>query len=193
MILDEKDQSVSYHFGPMPPEFNSFFSLFGQNRVPALYFLDDFSSFFDTINEVYYITSPIHDINKVELAEFVLLDGHFTDEQYSSSIFYNCPSLPIEEGLYFKISLRNLSIVKELEVNAQKSNIYPNPTSNELSILSNEPIKTKYEIFNINGVSEQIGIIENNTINIEQLSPGLHLLKWSTAQGEVYINRFVKL
>ncbi|HRG65316.1 MAG TPA: T9SS type A sorting domain-containing protein [Saprospiraceae bacterium] len=193
MIINEDDQSVSYHFGPMPPEFNSFFSLFGQNRVPALYFFDDFISFSDTVNEIFHITSPIHDINKVELAEFILLDGNFTDEQYSSFIFYNCPSVPIEEGLHFKILPRNLSKVNDIRVDRNKSNINPNPASNSIFLTSDILIDAYYEITNTSGFIEQKGLIENNNINIEQLSTGLHFLKWVTEKGEVRVNKFVKL
>lgn len=193
MIMDETDHSVSYHFGTMPPEFNTLFSLFGQGRQPALYFLDDFTSFSDTINEVFFISSSLSDENKIELAEFILLDGIFNDEQYSTHFLYYCPSIPLQSGVIFKLTPRgNPTNATSVENNLSELT-FPNPAFSELYIKSKDTSNNRYEILNTAGLTEQRGNFENNTINIEQLSSGLHLLKWFNANGEVHINKFVKL
>ena len=191
MIIDEKDGSVSYHFGEMPPFINTLFSLFFQDRNLALYFIDDFKSLSSPKNEIYYVGQNWHDDSIIEIEIFKLLNSKFSDEAHSVYMHYDHTGADLQSGYLFTFSV--LDPLQNEEIFPVVYRTYPNPASTELYILSQEPIKTYYEIFDITGVSEQRGIIENNTINIEQLSPGLHLLKWSTAQGEVYINRFVKL
>ena len=50
-----------------------------------------------------------------------------------------------------------------------------------------------YEIYNTSGKLLKSGTIQNNTINVEEISPGLHLLKWVTERGAVNVGKFVKL
>ena len=191
LIINEKNGSVSYHYGKMPSFINTLLSLFFQGRNLALYFIDDFKSFSSPKNEIYYVGQNWHDDSIIEIEIFKLLNSKFSDEAHSVYMHYDHTGADLQSGYLFTFSI--LDPVQNEEIFPVVYRTYPNPASTELYISSKEAIKTHYEIFDLNGVAEQRGIIENSTINIEQLSPGLHLLKWSTAQGEVYINRFVKL
>ncbi len=192
MILDESDQSISYHFGPMPSEFNTWFTLFGQGRVPALYFIDDFKSFTAPRNEIYFITSAYQDENKLDVAEFILLDGKYTDEQYSSHLSYYFPSIPLAFGTVFKWYHQLVSAADELPETENKHEIYPIPANNELHLNTKQSANSPCEIYNPSGITEQKGKIENNTINLESLPGGLHFLKWQSDDGKLHFGKFIK-
>lgn len=70
--------------------------------------------------------------------------------------------------------------------------IYPNPTSNSLSIKTDKPLDAIYEISDSNGKSLLNGSINNIIpINVSQLQNGLYFLTIKTTQGKT-IYKFIK-
>lgn len=191
LIINEEDESVSYHYGKMPLYVYTSLSLFFQGRTLAIYFIDDFKSFSSSKNEIYYVGQNWENDSIIEIEKFKLLNSTFSDESHSVYMHYDHTGADLQSGYLFKFSV--LDPLQTEEIYPLVYRTYPNPVSTELYILSQEPIKTYYEIFDINGVSEQRGIIDNNTINIEQLSLGIHVLKLSTVHGDVQIEKFVKI
>lgn len=85
----------------------------------------------------------------------------------------------------FKVDLANLS-VSEFSTNSQKDiRIYPNPAIDMLNVY-NAPSK-EYKIFDMTGRLINSGIIEQNSINVSQLSSGNYILK----TGEI-TKKFIK-
>ena len=191
IIIDEEKNTLTYAYGKLLPFVELIFTVWTNNRQLALYFVDDIKGFNDVKFDVKYIARDIF-----APYDFVINTAYFTGEAFndyfiSSKTPFDHDGIEIAEGLNFIIGEEITSSVNE--INEHNFTIFPNPALNELNILSKEPIETSYEILNASGLKEQCGSIENNTINLEQLSPGLHLLKWRTSSGELHINKFVKL
>jgi len=73
----------------------------------------------------------------------------------------------------------------------QELNIYPNPVSNTLYINTNATITT-YRITDILGNVISEGEVNGNSISIEELYPGLYVIKAIDNKGAIYRNKFVK-
>ena len=73
--------------------------------------------------------------------------------------------------------------------------IFPNPTSNSLSIISEKTIK-QIEVYNNLGqlVTGNIVVLndENFEINVSKLVTGVYFLKIKTTDGEIGVERFIK-
>lgn len=191
IIIDEEKNTLTYAYGKLLPFVELIFTVWTNNRQLALYFVDDIKGFNDVKFDVKYIARDILAPHNFVINTAYFTGGAFNDYFVSSKIPFNHDGIEIAEGLNFIIGEEITSSVNE--INEHNFTIFPNPALNELNILSKEPIETSYEILNASGLKEQCGSIENNTINLEQLSPGLHILKWVAESGEVYVEKFVKL
>lgn len=190
VIIDEEKNTVSYTYGKLLPFFELILSVWTNNRQLSIYFVDDIQSLNDVKFDVKYIAKSILPPHDFAINTAYITGGAFNDFYVSSKIPYDHDGIEIAEGLNFIIGEDINSSVQEH--NEIKTTLYPNPASNELFILSEQATKTNYEVFNTSGIKLQSGFIKNNTINIEQLSPGLHVLKWMTESGEVRVGKFYK-
>jgi len=81
--------------------------------------------------------------------------------------------------------------INETNLDAQNVNIFPNPTSDELTIVSSQ--KSEIEILNIH--EQLIGSISENgnntTINISSFPCGIYIVKIKTEKG-VEVKKFIK-
>ena len=68
--------------------------------------------------------------------------------------------------------------------------IYPNPASNKITIESNT-IYNHFCIFNLYGQQILEGVLQNNEINISELSKGLFILKLANDKEYVQV-KFIK-
>jgi hypothetical protein len=71
--------------------------------------------------------------------------------------------------------------------------VYPNPAINELqvSVGNDGPAGMKYEIYNTMGKLVQEGLMQNSTINIDELAPQIYFFRLHGASHS-WITRFVK-
>ncbi len=74
-------------------------------------------------------------------------------------------------------------VIKKIAIN-----IYPNPTSNEINILSSETIN-RVEIYNLTGI-RQITSMENR-IDVSNLSPGIYFIK-AYSSNNISTQKFIK-
>ena len=76
---------------------------------------------------------------------------------------------------------------------SEKITIYPNPTTSELNI-ENVETGTKYSLFNVTGIIEQTGTLKpgKNSIAIETLPPGIHILQLTDNNGQKTVRKIVK-
>ncbi|MGA2297445.1 MAG: aryl-sulfate sulfotransferase [FCB group bacterium] len=89
----------------------------------------------------------------------------------------------------FTIGSKKTTSVRDVSENySQKFYFYPNPASVQIQINDKNFEGAKYSIMNIIGITISEGIIENDNINISNLSPGIYFLK---AGNKVY--KFVKM
>ncbi|MBK8848861.1 MAG: T9SS type A sorting domain-containing protein [Saprospiraceae bacterium] len=191
MIIDESDHSVSYHFGPMPEYFNTFFSLFLQSRILALYFIDNFKSFDAPRNEIYAIGQSIQDMSKLALTKNIIINGQFNDESYSAYLSYDHPNATLNSGQKFKITLLQTQTIDQI---SDKNNvIYPNPALDNLYFRNLNREFVEYEIMDRLGSIIKKGNIDNNFIDIKELSSGLYFLKLKSENELFEISRFIKL
>ncbi|MBK8848858.1 MAG: T9SS type A sorting domain-containing protein [Saprospiraceae bacterium] len=191
IIIDEEKNTLTYSYGELLPFFELIITVWTNNRQLSLYFVDDMKSFNELEFDVKYIAKSILPPHDFAVNSAYFTGGAFNDYFISSKTPFNHDGIEIAEGLNFIIGEDINSSVQEL--NEIKTTLYPNPASNELFIISEQAIKTNYEIYNTSGIKLQSGIIENNIINIEQLGRGIHLLKWVTERGKVHIDKFIKL
>lgn len=191
MIIDESDQSVSYHFGPMPEYFHTFLSLLFQSRILALYFIDNFRAFNAPRNEIYSIGSSIQDKTKLALTKNIIINGQFNDESYSTYLSYDHPNATLNSGQKFKISLLQ---TQTIDLISYKHNIiYPNPAYDKLYFKNFNGEFIEYEILDRLGSIVNKGIVYTNSIDISELSSGLYLIRLKS-KNEVYeLSRFIKL
>jgi hypothetical protein len=73
--------------------------------------------------------------------------------------------------------------------------IYPNPAINAITIQISNSDYNKLEVIDLTGrveLSQKINSI-NTVVNISNLSPGTHLIKFVTNQGLEEVQRFVKI
>ena len=82
-------------------------------------------------------------------------------------------------------NLTGWSLLSISEVNALKIKIYPNPTSGELRVMSDELRVTSVEVFDIYGRKQKAESRKQNEINISNLAAGLYFVRITTEMGEV--------
>jgi hypothetical protein len=86
-----------------------------------------------------------------------------------------------------------LSTVKSNSLNSQDIQIFPNPTSGILNIVIPEnKMNNKIMLFDLTGKMLKNEEISTSTININELHPGIYLLRVVTGNGNIYNAKVVK-
>ena len=70
--------------------------------------------------------------------------------------------------------------------------IYPNPTSQILNIIGDELLNAKYKIYDLNGKSIQYGNINDNKIDVENISSGLYTIQITNENSLKTTLKFIK-
>ncbi len=91
---------------------------------------------------------------------------------------------------YFRIEFNSVLLTSNKHENIQNNiNIYPNPTSDYLSIEGINP--QKLSIYDISGKEVSELLIDNETIDISELKKGVYFLKFSM-NDQVFFKKVVK-
>ncbi|WCO02635.1 T9SS type A sorting domain-containing protein [Psychroserpens ponticola] len=96
---------------------------------------------------------------------------------------------PVGGGRYSNPNLVNTKVL------LSDLKIYPNPVSSKLSITYTASNLNSYEVYSIEGrllVTKDLDGSNNYSINLSQLSSGLHLLKLYSKNGEVINKHIIK-
>ena len=118
-------------------------------------------------------------------------DGNGCTDMYCDSIGKN--GVIFNKAGGFTINVIGTSIITELDNNIDlnsKVNIYPNPTSNHISIDTELNI-SEINIIDITGKIVMITKENTNTINIVNLSDGIYFIKLTTDE-RIITKKFVK-
>ncbi|UGS22934.1 RCC1 domain-containing protein [Flavobacterium channae] len=99
--------------------------------------------------------------------------GDGTATSYANPILFPCSTLSAE-------SFENTAI-----------SFYPNPVKDELNILNSTEIE-KFEIFNVIGQNVMQGSIQNDKINLTQLSEGMYICHFYKNNGQSITHKFIK-
>lgn len=70
--------------------------------------------------------------------------------------------------------------------------IYPNPTSDKVYIESQDPV-SQVSVMSIHGtLIKQFKAVESGRYDLNQIAPGIYLIKVSTSDGQIWIQRLVR-
>ena len=164
--------------------------MFLQTRILALYFIDDFKSFSAPLNEIYAIGQSIQDMSKLALTKHIFSNVQFSDEAFSTYLHYDHPNATLNSGQKFKITLLQTQTIDQI---SKKHNIiYPNPAYDKLYFKNFNREFIEYEIMDRFGSIVKKGNIDNNFIDIKELSSGLYFLKLKSENELFEISRFIK-
>lgn len=86
-----------------------------------------------------------------------------------------------------------LSHTDDISLPTTQVNIYPNPTKSNITVGSSDIIEAKYEIFALDGqmVTNGFFTMNDQTIHLENLKPGLHIIRIVNQDQKVYSARFL--
>ena len=105
-------------------------------------------------------------------------DNHYSRELVGSIISGHA------SGNFWNVSVEQID-------NNQTIAIHPNPVTAEI-LINSTYINDQYTIYSVTGFKVATGILQNNTISIPALTPGLYVLEISNQSG-ISTGRFVKL
>ena len=133
-------------------------------------------------------------INEELLMETTFIDEGLAEGMYIyqvSAVYEHCPESELTEGVTVIIKPDAIH-----EANAASFDIYPNPTTGQLTINNEQLTINSIEIFEIYGrklsFNHLITPSSNHLINISNLPAGVYFLKISTEVGEV-VKKVVKM
>lgn len=115
-----------------------------------------------------------------------------SDETYTTEVIY----LGNSTTLYIYDNEGNYALYGNEQLSTQANNlssvfIYPNPVTDRLYIQNFEQEFTSAFIYSLSGSKINIQI-ENNTLNVSNLTQGVYFLSLTTANGKKAINKFIK-
>lgn len=118
-----------------------------------------------------------------------------TDESYQNGYGGNGSSSTSKSLAYFKKGNQTWGTPLNLAVGLEEANqngtlrLYPNPTSNQLQLKTEEQIKSIL-ITDINGKAIEVNV-NNNLVDVSNLSSGLYFIEVETEEG-ILRDKFVK-
>ncbi len=103
------------------------------------------------------------------------------------------------DGTITRFALANIQVqnIKESKTNNALISVYPNPTSNNLTVIGNilDNNDVKYNVYNLTGQIVQYGIlIKGGTpiINVENLANGAYFINFNDSKAN-YVTKFIKV
>ena len=97
--------------------------------------------------------------------------------------------------VYADNSYQYSNTISLLEKNVLKAVIFPNPVINSLNIQTVNASYNKLRILDVTGrieISQNINAV-NTSVDVSNLNPGTHLIKFTTDAGEEQVQKFVKI
>jgi hypothetical protein len=85
--------------------------------------------------------------------------------------------------------LSSLSI-KENKIELNKIKLFPNPTSQMLTIVGTEMLDAK--VYDLSGRMIKKIIVDNNTLDVSSLSNGVNVIQMTDVDGKTYESKFIK-
>ncbi|MCO6500610.1 MAG: T9SS type A sorting domain-containing protein [Vicingus serpentipes] len=89
------------------------------------------------------------------------------------------------------IKLNTPTGVVDSEINTNKISLFPNPTSNQLTLDSEMNID-EATIFDVSGQVIKSIVLNSNTIDVSELSDGVYFLRVTTEKGQIFNQKFIK-
>lgn|SRR5690606_34528265 len=127
--------------------------------------------------------------------QFIII-GHFPDPQtlqvMQNGVYIDYTNVYHTYYYIDDVSLRKGSFLANKSFKGKEIKIYPNPTNNYITIdgITSDEVKT-ISVFDVNG-KRVYAILENNQIDISELSSGVYILKIETKEGTVLNDKIVK-
>ena len=127
----------------------------------------------------------IHNSFENDFFEFFLegFEFHITEESEGLSLHFSTVLMSYALFKDFPLSVidNTLTSIK----------IYPNPTSDQLFIFSENTVIERFTIFSLTGKKILEALNENNSIDVSTLSKGIYFIELSSSEGKS-IQRFIK-
>lgn len=127
--------------------------------------------------------------------QFIII-GHFPDPQtlqvMQNGVYIDYTNVYHTYYYIDDVSLRKGDFLSNKTFKGKEIKIYPNPTNNYVTIdgISSDEVKT-ITLFDVNG-KRVYAVINNNQIDISELSSGIYMLKIETKEGYVLNDKIVK-
>ncbi len=112
----------------------------------------------------------------------------YTNGKLASGLIYKWTNNAWETDHFKRIGIAPVGINNVVK---ETIGIYPNPTSNTLTLSGNIALNTVVSIYNITGKLVKTDMLNNNTINVENLNNGIYFLTFEN-QGKIVRQKFVK-
>lgn len=126
-----------------------------------------------------------------------IVDLNYTDSSYNSDDWYMVRAIKLQttgSGTFLNPSIgisNNVASLFNRDFELETISIYPNPTKNSLTILSDSDL-TSYQIIDLQGKVVLANNFSSKTIDINQLETGVYLIKILSNDKSV-IKKFVKI
>ena len=123
------------------------------------------------------------------LSNLLRTDATFGNLTVSEQGYFSCVAKYVDTA-FMRCYVRRIQPVSIYDVEKHSLVIYPNPTTNSLTINSiSEPI-TKIAVYSASGVRATVSV-DGTIINTSHLTPGLYILEVTTINNK-YHHKFIK-
>lgn len=112
----------------------------------------------------------------------------YTGGKLTSGLIYKWVNNAWQTDAYRRIGVAPVGINN---VAIETIGLYPNPTSSTITLSGNIALNTIVSIYNITGKLVKTDMLNNNTINVENLNNGIYFLTFEN-QGKLVRQKFVK-
>jgi hypothetical protein len=123
----------------------------------------------------------------------ILLAGNFESsvDFDPGSATFNLISVPFSYPNIFIIKLNQLTVSIEENTMLINTSLYPNPTTNQITIVNDQITIKRINIIDSTGKKLKTISVKNNSINITSLPSGIYFIQLITEEGTI-IKKFVK-
>jgi hypothetical protein len=132
-----------------------------------------------------------------KLTSIPISDLFYTDNNFNDSDWYMVRAIKLQttgSGTFLNPSIgisNNATSLFNRDINLETISIFPNPTKENLTIISNLDLKS-YQIIDIQGKVVLTSNLDSKTININQLEDGVYFIKLFDNDKSV-IKKFIKI
>jgi hypothetical protein len=132
-----------------------------------------------------------------KLTSIPISDLFYTDNNFNDSDWYMVRAIKLQttgSGTFLNPSIgisNNATSLFNRDINLETISIFPNPTKENLTIISNLNLKS-YQIIDIQGKVVLTSNLDSKTININQLEDGVYFIKLFDSDKSV-IKKFIKI
>ena len=112
----------------------------------------------------------------------------YSGGKIASALIYKWNNNAWEAEHYKRISIMPVGLNN---ITTETIGLYPNPTSSSITLSGNIALNTVVSIYNLTGKLVNTEVLNNNTINVENLTNGIYFLTFEN-QGKTVRQKFVK-